>query len=387
MNQPGTLEQRIQKLEEENLKLRAEAAELERKLQEQSRQITNLELLIGQNPGLVAYQLIMDMDNNPRVARGVSFVSSNFRAVTGIEDPMDMNSWWDSVHPDDVQVIIEAQTQALQTGKLQMVVRKFHSEKKEWRWFQVHATGSGDKNNKNHFINGMMMDITEFKRNESRLLAYQESLRSLNQQVIRAEEAERRRIAEALHDDVGQDLALILFKLKEAYEGCTPSESNGIEMVSVLEQAIDKTRSLTRELCPTVLYQLGLAAGLEWLTERFYTNYGINIHLEIKCDLSLLAEETSTLLFRIMSELLNNIAKHAEAEEAHILFVQHSNELRCEVSDDGNGFIYKPDIQPEIQGFGLFMIAERLQSRGGRLEIETNIGQGAKVSLVLPISN
>ncbi len=229
-------------------------------------------------------------------------------------------------------------------------------------------------------------DITERKRREQQLMAYQTRLRALAAELSKAEEGERRRIAIDLHDGVGQYLAMCKLRLKILGKSHPEQAAELAEAVSLLDQAIAGTRSLIAGLSPPVLYELGLEAGLQWLVERERERFGLNIALDLEEEGPLpLGEEASAFLFRAASELLLNVVKHAGARRARVSLKKEEKALRLTVADDGRGLEGQPDEGTRSPGFGLFSIRERLESLGGSMEIEGGPGLGLSVSLNLPL--
>ncbi len=232
-----------------------------------------------------------------------------------------------------------------------------------------------------------MQEVTGLKRAQQQLRTYQEQLRSLASQLSVAEERERRRLAADLHDQVGQALAVIKLKLGPLRQSIGNSETKSYldEIRDLLEKAISQTRSLTFDLSPPMLYELGLEPALEWLAEEFQAKHGISTQLQDDGRAKPLDDDIRGLLFRAANELLINVAKHARAREV-LLSVKRVNENICiQVKDDGVGFDSEDSTRP-AHGFGLFNIRERLTAIGGHIEIKSKPGWGTAVILVAPLS-
>jgi len=226
-------------------------------------------------------------------------------------------------------------------------------------------------------------------RAKEQLLAYQRQLRSLASQLSLGEERARRRIAAALHDQIGQSLFLINMKL-----GALREELNGSDLIGQLEEireligkASVTTRSLTFDLAAPVLYELGLEAGLEWLAESIHDQYEILAEFEDDRQPKPLDDDVQVCLFRAVRELLINVAKHAQTRSAKVSIWREDNEAHIVVEDDGVGFDPSELHTPEgrTRGFGLFNIRERLESFGGHVELESEQGHGTRVTLVQPL--
>jgi PAS domain S-box-containing protein len=233
-------------------------------------------------------------------------------------------------------------------------------------------------------------DITNQKRvEEEKILIYQRKLRNLSHELILAEDHERKRIATALHGDVGQTLAFLKLKIGGIKRGKSYQQvTNSLEEIyNLVQQAIASTRSLMYIISPTILYELGFIPAIDWLTESFLKRYGINCKFNDDGKKKPLVEDIKILLFHAVKELLTNIRKHAHAKKAEIFIKRENNKVFIKVSDNGVGFdTSKLDSYTEENiGFGLLNIRERLDMVGGSFEIESKKGKGTKVTLRAPL--
>ncbi len=258
------------------------------------------------------------------------------------------------------------------------------------RWFNVSVHPVLDQNDNLMDAVHIMSDITDRKQAEEQLLAYQQQLRSLASELSLTEERERRRIAGELHDQIGQALALIKMKLGALQEALISQGDLTLQLEKIrelVEKANQATRSLTFALAPPVLYELGLEAGLEWLTENIHQQYDILTEFEGYGQPKPLNDDVRVCLFRAVRELLINVAKHAQARRAKVSIWREDDEVRIEVEDDGVGFdpseLYTPEGR--TRGFGLFNIRERLEFLGGRIQLKSEQGSGTRVTLVKPL--
>ncbi len=229
-------------------------------------------------------------------------------------------------------------------------------------------------------------DITERKRVEERLLAYQEQLRSLASELSLTEERERGRIAVELHDRVGQLVTMAKIKLGMLRESM-PQVTALDEIRDLIDQAIQNARSLAFELSPPILHELGFEASVHWLSEQLEEKQGILAHVEDDLDPKPLDDDVRVVLFTAVRELLANVAKHARAHRVNVSLHKEGGKIRIRVEDDGIGFNFS-EIGSHVAktgGFGLFSIRERLSHCGGYLEIDSNVGTGTRVSLVAPL--
>jgi signal transduction histidine kinase len=201
------------------------------------------------------------------------------------------------------------------------------------------------------------------------------------------EERERRRIANDLHDHIGQTLALSKIKLGELRESVSPSLVKPLgEIHELIEQTIQYTRSLTFELSPPILYELGFEAAVEWLAEQIQEKHGISVDFEDDLQPKPVGKEMRILLFKAVGELLMNVIKHAQAHKAKVAIRREGCNIRITVEDDGIGF-YIPEASQlaGVGGFGLFSIRERLRHFGGSLQIQSGPRRGTLMTLLAPI--
>jgi signal transduction histidine kinase len=232
--------------------------------------------------------------------------------------------------------------------------------------------------------------VTKRKQTEERLHLYQEQLRSLASELSVTEQRERRRLATDLHDSISQILAISKLKL-DLLRNSTTSAAAARELVEIselIDQALQHTRSLTFELSPPVLYELGLEAALESLVERMQQMHGLRIEFVDDEQPKALSEDLAAFCFRAVQELLINIVKHARATTATVSTGKYGDKVRIVVADDGVGYV-SDDTFANVDrrtGFGLFSISERLRHLGGSLEIRSGPGRGTRVILLAPLA-
>jgi PAS domain S-box-containing protein len=234
-----------------------------------------------------------------------------------------------------------------------------------------------------HFVS-IQRDITERKRAEEKVMIYQEQLRSLATELSLAEEKERRRIATDLHDHIGQTLAITKLKLGTLRNALISCGCVGLldEVRSLLDQSIKYTKSLTFDLSPPILYELGFDATIEWLGEQVQKQHNIAFTFESDGSAAGLDRNTSILLFQTVRELFMNIVKHAQAGRITTSILGEHKRVKITVEDNGVGF---DPAGIERNTFGFFSIRERLKNFGGTLEIWSRPGKGTRVALTAPV--
>lgn len=213
-------------------------------------------------------------------------------------------------------------------------------------------------------------------------------LRALAMELINAEQGERRRVAQLLHDSVQQRLAAAKLRLSMAQGEVREAAVAGQiqQACELIDESMEESRSLTSQLSPLVLYELGLPAALVWLGQWMHEQHGLAVEVEAAPDAEPGSEETAALLFQAVRELLFNVAKHAGVTTARVILDSADGCVRITVEDLGKGFSPAAGaaIGASTGGFGLFTIRERLACVGGRLTIDSAPGRGARVTLLAP---
>lgn len=233
-------------------------------------------------------------------------------------------------------------------------------------------------------------DRTVEKAARQELLENQERLRSVASELVLAEERERRRLATEIHDNLSQTLAVARLKLQalEHEEQAEPLAEQLKALDELLEEAVANTRSITFDLSPPILYQVGLSAAIEWLGEQTQQRHGIQVHFHDDGEDKPLTEDVRTIVFQATREIFANLVKHAQARNVWVKVQALAGTLLVQVKDDGVGF-----AQEETQwsahkpsGFGLFNIRERLNYVCGSVNIRSAPGQGTSVTLMAPLA-
>ncbi len=226
-------------------------------------------------------------------------------------------------------------------------------------------------------------EISERTKIEKKLLDYQKQLQSLTSQISLIEENEKRRIASELHDCIGQNLALSKIKLGQLNKSIPSGEfKNDIrEILLIIEQTITETRTLTFELSPPILYELGLSQAIRWLIDQFREKHGLKIYLKDDGHEKPFDNSIRLFLFQAVRELLVNTVKHAKTDSARIEMRNDNSKLQITVEDNGIGF---PEASVNYNGYGLFNIRERMNHISGHFEIKSKPGKGTRVILLAP---
>ena len=214
---------------------------------------------------------------------------------------------------------------------------------------------------------------------------------ALLKRVLEVQEEERKRIAQDLHDDMGQYLNAVKVQatsmLFEKYG--TESHASIVQrIVETTEHAYQSARNLMYALRPVALDELGLAAALEHLVQSWQTTSNATpiseqkiFKIEILGEIDHLGEAVNISIFRIVQEALTNIAKHANAKKIHIQVQAQADKLLLRIVDDGVGF----NTKQKSAGYGLLGMVERAEALNGTLEISSGKHNGTKILLTIPL--
>ena len=241
------------------------------------------------------------------------------------------------------------------------------------------------------YVNMYGIDITEKKQAEEERLNYQNRLRTMSAKLSQVEERERHRIATYLHDQVGQSLAALRIKFGAYSEKSVATDTieEYEEICKLLEQTIRDTRSLTSELSPHILYELGLQAALEWLVDRMIKEDDLEVEFESDSRPKPLSNDVQVLLFYSVRELLFNVLKHAQAHSVGVSVHADESQIYILVKDTGVGFdpVKVTSFSNMDFGFGLFNIRERIELIGGSLKIDSAPNHGTCITLTAPLKH
>ena len=235
-------------------------------------------------------------------------------------------------------------------------------------------------------------EVARRERAEDELRASRNNLALLSEQLIQAQEVERRRIAVELHDSVGQSLSAIKYTLERAIIMIQRPDLGSAESVLTLavqriHETADGIRAISMNLRPQMLDNLGAASATSWFCRGFAEVYPtLSVRTEISAQNDEIPKRISTHLFRCVQELLNNAAKHAQAKSVLIELKREGAVLSLEVRDDGVGMTDEALDPARLHGSGIRNLRERAEMTGGRFSLSSSDGCGtsARIEWRLP---
>ena len=356
------------------------AAERERKQTEQALRSSEQQFrLMAENSG----DLISLLDTQGRIV----YANPCFQSTLGraAEDLVDQEAA-SLVHPEDLHTYVEAMEQSCSSKHGQVMEFRARHADGQWRILESSVNWIFDDMNQPQRAVVVSRDITQ--RKESEL-----ALRKLPQLIRDAQESERRRVARDLHDGVIQILSSVRFRVFSMEEKLTEqNESIQIEAARVaglLEKAIQEIRSISHNLLPSELYDLGLDAAVRNLMDEFRERTKCVVVLDVDISDRAWKDALKLNLYRIIQEALTNIEKHSRAKRVELKLTETRSRIELIVRDDGVGMATRsrndPPVSSRASGMGLVDIRERAAGLGGTVAMETIAGAGFKLALTIPL--
>ncbi|MBX9626898.1 MAG: PAS domain S-box protein [Gemmataceae bacterium] len=260
--------------------------------------------------------------------------------------------------------------------------RELTGRRKDGREVPVEIGLSPLQTPKGLFVLASVVDLTERRRAEAEARASQRELLALPGRLLDAQEAERRRIARELHDDISQNLALLAVEM-DLLAGPPSSAEAGVparDLSARLKGVSSAVHDLSHQLHPSKLEQLGLVAAVRGLCQEYARARGLDVKFTHYGLPDRFRPEAELCLFRIVQEALGNVAKHSGVRHAAVELIGSPGEVRLRVADDGVGF------DPTARGgrLGLASMRERVNLVGGEVVIDSRPGGGTRIDVRVP---
>jgi PAS domain S-box-containing protein len=319
--------------------------------------------------------------------QGVLYLSQPLAQMLGytrfeLAEPSALPEWFhDRLHPDDASMLRGAyrEFEAHNRGSFQGDVRFRHKDG-YWRWIRVWAKATPTSDSGISLV-GVVMDVTSEKERNLETERRARQLRALAAELYHVEERERRELATELHDNLAQ--LIVATKMKLGVVGSLRDQSAVRQQLEgtleLLDRANEMVRSLTLNLSPPILDELGLGPALNWLAKDIESQFGLQVQVEERGDIDISDPRVRFMLFRSIRELLVNTAKHANTKKAWVMLEAEPGGVRVLVEDHGEGFDMNQVRSGGSHGFGLFSIQERVQSSGGEMQVRSAPGEGTTI--------
>ena len=321
----------------------------------------------------------------------VDFLNQRWTDYTGLSLRQFVANPTGPIHPDD-------SPRALERWQVQMVRDEAYDDEMRlrradgtYRQFLIRTAPFHDESGKVVKWFGVSTDIEDRRTAEAKLEASLHHLRALTASLLRAQDDERRRIAQKLHETTAQDLAAVKMLLEQLGRSTVMSAADRTllaEGVNLIDGSIGDVRTLSYLLHPPFLDESGLLDALQWYARGFADRSGVAIDLKVPARFERLPQDVESTLFRVVQEALTNIHRHARSASARIRLRTERGSLILEITDRGRGM--PADVLSSVTsgssapGVGLAGMRERLQQLGGTLHIKSN-DRGTILQATVPL--
>jgi len=319
---------------------------------------------------------------------------------TGTEE-----EFYKALHPDDREML-----KAIWARTIEQDVPYEAEYRAVWPDGSVHyLTARGklvhDDKGQQVSVNGIIWDSTERKRMEeelrkshnllemriqertAELRESEERFRCLSGRLLAAQEEERKNIGREIHDSIGSSLAAVIFVLESARSNALQLDGKQIQdllenPISITKKAIDETRRIHTGMRPPVLDDIGLIVAIDWYCREFQQSYPqIHMEREVGIEENEIPEPLKIVIFRILQESLNNVAKYSKAEFVGLAITKNGGTIEFAIEDNGIGFDLSAILSRADgnRGLGLASMRERASLAGGNLIIQSIPGEGTTI--------
>jgi len=290
-------------------------------------------------------------------------------------------------NPDDRK---KWKKQAEEYGVAQGLEMQLYRKDKKKIWVSMNVCTIRDADGKVLYYEGIVEDITVRKQAEKRLIKSQKRLKSLAAKLAETEEDKKQRLAQELHDKLGQNLTaiginlnIIKSKLSDEAKGIVTSHID--DSIALVGQTAESVRDLMAELRTPVLDDYGIVVALKWYGEQYAGRTGIQVEVHGLEPEPRLEGRIEQAMFHIFQESLTNTAKHAKATKIAVTIEERNRTIKLIIKDNGIGFDYHrliaSDRRNASSGWGLMIMTERAETIGGQLHIESAPGKGTTVAI------
>ena len=272
-------------------------------------------------------------------------------------------------------------------------VRNFETELIRKDTYRISAILSGSSISDGGGIVCVAQDNRDRKRAEEMLQKSERELRLLSSRILEAQESERKRVARELHDGIGQALTGIKFSLENGVRrlketGTTPHFKELDDIIPLIQATVDETRRIAMGLRPSTLDDIGISETIYWFCQQFEEIYkNIRIIKLVEVEENQIPQALKTVIFRVLQESLNNVAKHSKADRVQVRLLQQGKIVELVVEDNGVGFEpedYTPQ-SAQTRGLGLASMRERTELSGGKFTIQSAPGEATSLCAMWPI--
>jgi len=299
----------------------------------------------------------------------------NVQEITGYEvDEFLLNkiNWNDIILDDDLPKVLQNR-EFIKKNSNQSIEFEYRIKTKqdEIRWLNESLLNVSNEKNEILFIQATIYDITQRKIAETELRESRQQLRNLALHLDSVREEERKQIAFEIHDELGYALTAIKLDIAWLVKKIDVSKDNLEqkikEMSDLLELTIQKVRTISSQLRPSILDHFGLVAAIDWQSKEFQRRTAIRTRFNVNPKDIQVPESLATPIFRIFQESLTNISRYAKASRVDVYLEKQDKNIVLKVVDNGIGI--DPDMIYHKNSFGLLGMREKAKSMGGEVVI------------------
>ena len=239
-----------------------------------------------------------------------------------------------------------------------------------------------------NIINRRKKDLFDKDYRSDLAVKTEKRMHQLAEQLINSQEDERKRVSSELHDGVGQILSALKFQIESVVSesnNTSKQRKNDVVLSNVLDNikvALTDLRRISVDLRPSVIDDLGLLMALKWFVGEYIKVYkDVKVDLQLDVQESTLSDKNKNIIYRIIQEAMNNIAKHAHAENIFLQLTKSENGLLLRISDDGHGFDLDEVKKSESKGLGLKSMEERALDSGANFTMSSNPSSGTTIQI------
>ena len=315
----------------------------------------------------------------------IVFCNQRFADIFGYsrEEMIGLESW-KIVHPEDRAMTAEWREKRLR-GEPAPAEYEARGLTKDGRTLWVIRRNTRIEFRGRPAVLGNIVDITRRKQMEGALMESEKELRLLSTQLLATQENERKWVAQELHDSIGQSLVAVKFalerKISQSGTGHTPPGISLEDILSMVQNGVEETRRIMTNLRPSILDDLGILATINWFCREFQKVYPhIQIQRQVEVQEQEVPDSLKIVIFRILQEAMNNIAKHSRANTVVLGLARKNDRITLRIQDNGVGF----DPENCRKGLGLSSMKERTQLSGGIFILESGPGKGSHMEVRWP---
>jgi two-component system, NarL family, sensor histidine kinase UhpB len=256
------------------------------------------------------------------------------------------------------------------------------------KWLSDHSVPWTDRSGRLIGSIGALVDITERKQAEAAIRESERQLRLLSSKLLTVQEAERSRLAQDLHDTIGQSLVAVKYGVESAITANVGTKSEAVTrpleaVVPVLQKLIDSVRRIYMDLRPTILDDFGIIAAVKWLCRECEASHAnITIESKINVEEGRIPAALEIIVFRVAQDALSNVARHSKATHALLVLATDDMGTRLEVCDNGIGFDAEAFLSaedPPWGGLGICSMRQRASLSGGAFSLRSEAGKGTSL--------